>query len=87
MAAFPLVCNFQGDYGMKILFADSGDTMDMVAQKARDALVGVVVKAPRAGSVLRVRRHHTEEFLPGELTIEQAKFVKLEAVDIIPVSV
>ncbi len=84
MAAFPLVCNFQGDYGMKILMADSGDTMDIVAQKARDALVGVVVKAPRPGTVLRVRRHHTEEFLPGDLTIEKAQFVKLEAVDIIP---
>ena len=82
MASFPLVCNFQGDYGMKLLMVDSEDTMDAVADKAKSALVGVVVKAPKHGAVLRVSRHGEREFLARNLRVSEARFVQMEAVDI-----
>ncbi len=85
MAAFPLVCNFEGDYGMKLLLVDTNDTMDAVAEQARRALVGVVVKRPRAGSVLRVRRHGEQRSLPRELKVGDGGFLRMEAVDIVAV--
>lgn len=83
MAAFPLVCNFQGDYGMKLLMVDTNDTMDSVADKAKNALVGVVVKRPKAGSILRVIRHGEDQPLPREMKVNEAGFVRMEAVDIV----
>jgi toluene monooxygenase system protein B len=82
MAAFPLVCNYEGDYGMKLLVVDTGDTMDAVADQAKRALVGVVVRRPRAGAVLRVSRHGERSPLPGDLKVGDANFVRMEAVDI-----
>ena len=83
MASFPLVCNFQGDYGMKLLVVDSQDTMDGVAQKAKDLLVGVVVKPLKSGTVLRVTRHGESDYLPRNLKVGDAGFVQMEAVDIL----
>lgn len=82
MANFPLACNYQGDYGMKLLVVDTDDTMDDVVEKAKKALVGVVVKAPKPGDVLRVSRHGDREYLPRDLKVADANFVQLEAVDI-----
>lgn len=82
MSSFPLACNFQGDYAMKLLVVDTNDTMDDIAEKAKKALVGVVVKEPKAGSVLRVSRHGERAYLPRDLKVADAKFVQLEAVDI-----
>jgi hypothetical protein len=82
MASFPLVCNFEGDYGMKLLVVDTNDTMDAVADQARRALVGVVVKRPRPGATLRVSRHGEGRNLPRDLKVGDANFIKMEAVDI-----
>ncbi len=82
MADFPLACNFQGDYAMKLLIVDTNDTMDDVVEKAKQALVGVVVKAPKSGDVLRVSRHGEREYLPRHLKVADARFVRMEAVDI-----
>jgi toluene monooxygenase system protein B len=82
MASFPLVCNYEGDYGMKLLVVDTGDTMDAVADRARRALVGVVVRRPRPGAVLRVSRHGERSPLPRDLKVGDADFVQMEAVDI-----
>lgn len=82
MASFPLVCNFQGDYGMKLLMVDTSDTMDAVVEKAKSALVGVVVRAPKPGSVLRVSRHGHPEHLPRTLKVSDAGFMQMEAIDI-----
>lgn len=57
MTDFPLVLNFEGDYGMKLLMVDAQDTMDHVIDKAKAALVGVVVKQPKQGTQFHVRRH------------------------------
>ena len=80
---FPLVINFQGDYGMKLLIVDTGSTIDQVAQQAKDKLVGVVIKPLPEGSRLRVRRHADQLFLDGSLKIENAGLVRMEALDIV----
>jgi Toluene-4-monooxygenase system protein B (TmoB) len=82
MSAFPLVCNYEGDYGMKLLMVDSEDTMDDVARRAKEALVGVVVRAPRRNAILRVRRHRAREPLPRTLKVGNGQFVLMETVDI-----
>ena len=82
MANFPLVCNFQGDYGMKLLVVDSNDTMDSVIDKAKEAVIGVFVKAPKPGTTFRVSRHGCFEYLPQDLKVADAGFVQMEAIDI-----
>ncbi len=82
-APFPLVINFQGDYGMKLLMVDPGATLDEVAQLASDQLTGVVVKPRPAGTTLRVRRHIDGAFLDGSLKVGDAGFIRMEAVDIV----
>ena len=84
MAVFALVCNYEGDYGMKVLMVDSDDTMADVARIARENIASVFVPEPPPGSQLRVRRHGTDEFLSPDLTITDAGFVVMETVDIIP---
>lgn len=84
MSSFPLVCNYEGDYGMKLLVVDTADTMDAVADRARKALVGVVVRAPRPTAVLRVRRHGQADPLPRTLKVGEANFIQMEAVDVYP---
>jgi hypothetical protein len=82
VSSFPLVCNYEADYGMKLLVVDTEDTMDAVAEQARKALVGVVAKPPRPNAVLRVRRHTGGGPLPRDLKVRDARFVQMEAVDI-----
>ncbi len=80
---FPLVINFQGDYGMKLLIVDAGATIDEVAKLASNQLVGVVIKPLPEGARLRVRRHSDQVFLDGDVKIEAAGLVRMEALDIV----
>jgi toluene monooxygenase system protein B len=80
---FPLVINFQGDYGMKLLLVDPQTTINQVAQLAKDSLVGVVVKPLPEGTVLVVRRHGESAALDGSVKVADAGFVKMEALDIV----
>ena len=82
---FPLVCNFEGDYGMKLLMVDEESTMDMIANQAASALVGVLVKKPKPGSIYRISRHCEDEKLPRDLKVKDAGFIKMEAIDIVAV--
>ena len=61
MSDFPLVINFQGDYGMKVLMVADDSTMDDVARIAKEQLVGVVVRPLKAGARLVVKRHGQSE--------------------------
>lgn len=81
--SFPLVINFQGDYGMKLLMVDPQATIDQVAQLAKDNLVGVLLKPLPEGTKLEVRRHQDETALDGGLKVADAGFVKMEALDIV----
>lgn len=82
MSTFPLVINFQGDYGMKLVMVDPDSTMDNVAQIAKANLVGVVVPPLEPGTVLKVRRHGTDLPLAGTLKIKDAGFIRMETVDV-----
>ena len=85
MASFPLVCCFEGDYGYKVLLVDDGDTIDAVAQKAADQLVGVVVPRPPAGTQLRVRLQGADKFLPPTATVLAAGLKQMDPIQILPV--
>ncbi len=80
---FPLVINFQGDYGMKLLLVDPQSTIEQVAMKAKDTLVGIVVKPLPEGATLKVRRHGDTTVLDGMMKVSDAGFVKMEALDIV----
>jgi toluene monooxygenase system protein B len=80
---FPLVINFQGDYGMKVLMVDPQATVGDVAQLAKDGLVGVVVKPLPEGTVLVVKRHGEGAVLDNSLKVADAGFIKMEALDIV----
>jgi len=80
---FPLVINFQGDYGMKLLLVDPQATLDHVVELAKDALIGVVVKPLPEGTKLIVRRHGESSPLDSSKKVADFGFVKMEALDIV----
>lgn len=80
---FPLVINFQGDYGMKLLLVDPQSTLDHVVELAKDALIGVVVKPLPEGTKLIVRRHGESATLDSSKRVADFGFVKMEALDIV----
>ena len=80
---FPLVINFQGDYGMKLLLVDPQTTLGEVAERAKDALVGIVLKPLPDGAKLEVHRHGDAAALSNSLKVADAGFVKMEALDIL----
>jgi hypothetical protein len=84
MENFPLVINFQGDYGMKVLMVDPmSTTIGDVARIAHDELVGVVVKPLPPGARLVVCRHGSNQPLRDDMKITDAGLVWLEALDIV----
>jgi hypothetical protein len=86
MSTFALVCNYEGDYGMKVLTVDTEDTMEDVARIAKNSIAGVFVAEPPVGSKLRVRRHGSNDDLPDTLKVGDADFIVGETIDIIVTS-
>jgi hypothetical protein len=84
MENFALVCNYEGDYGMKLLMVDSDATMADVARIAKENIAGVFVPQPRPGTTLHVRRHGHVEPLASGMTVAQAGFISGETIDIFP---
>jgi len=82
---YALACNYEGDYGLKVLYVNSENTMREVADIARQHIAGVFVPEPNEGVALRVRRHGEQELLPDDLKVVEAGFIQLETVDIIHV--
>lgn len=84
MDNFPIVINYQGDYGMKVMMVDPATTtIGDVARIAHDELTGVVVKPLPAGATLIVRRHDTGVVVDDTLTVSAAGLVRMEALDIV----
>lgn len=81
MSTFAIVCNFQGDYGMKLLMVNPEDSMQDVARIAKENIAGIFVPELQPGEQVRVRRHGTHEFLPEGLTVSAAEFVQGETLD------
>ena len=85
MANFALVCNYEFDYGMKLLQVDSENTIGEVIQVARDGIAGVFVAEPEPGVALKLRKYGTTEFLDENLKISETGFKQAETIEIIHV--
>lgn len=82
MAAFPLVVNFVGDYGFKVLLVDDALTIGDVAQEAARQLAGVVVAPLAPGESLSVKLPGRAVPLPDDVKLVDAGLIHLETVEI-----
>jgi hypothetical protein len=82
MGSIALVCNFIGDYGLKVLLVDRDSTIAQVAQEAARQLAGVVVRPVAAHEQLSVRVQGSETPLPPHLTISAAGLMEMETIEI-----
>ena len=82
MAQFPLAVNVQGDYGYKVIVVDDENTIEEVIQLAVDQIVGVLVAPFPEGTKLRAKVHGAQEPLANSLTVSDAKFIQMEALQI-----
>ncbi len=82
MADIPLAVLLEGDYGYKVQVFDTSDTMAALAEKVADQVAGVLVAPFPPEAVLRVRVQGSDDPLPDELTIADAGFVEMEAVEV-----
>lgn len=83
MSQIPLIFNFQYDYGVKLVFVDENDDMDMVARKAAFHSAGKLVKAPPNGAALRIRIQGKKKFLPRDATVKDVGLKKMECIQIL----
>ena len=79
---FPLAVNVQGDYGYKVLVVEKESTISEVIQVAVDQIVGVLVAPFPEGTVLRAKVHGADEPLDSSLSVADAGFIKMEALQI-----
>ena len=82
MAQFPLAVNVQGDYGYKVIVVEDENTIEEVIQVAVDQIVGVLVAPFPEGTTLRAKVHGARETLESSLTVADAKFIQMEALQI-----
>ncbi|MEV0054560.1 toluene-4-monooxygenase system B family protein [Saccharopolyspora shandongensis] len=81
MAVIPLAANFAGDFVIKLLPVDSGNTMDEVAAAAAANSVGIHVP-DQPGRVLRVRKQGAEAPYGRDTTVADAALEPTECVEI-----
>ena len=79
MAPFPLSVNFEGDFVLKLLVVDTGNTMAEVAEAATENVLGLHVAAQDA--VIRVRIPGEAEPLPVDMTVEAAGLLPTQTLD------
>jgi hypothetical protein len=82
MAAFPLVVNFIGDYGCKVLLVEDDLTIGDVAREAARQLAGVVVEPLAPGETLSVKLPGKDVPLPDDVKLADAGLVHLETIEI-----
>ena len=82
MAQFPLAVNVQGDYGYKVIVVEDENTIEEVIQVAVDQIVGVLVAPFPEGNTLRAKVHGAQQPLENNLTVADAKFIQMEALQI-----
>lgn len=82
MAAFPLVVNFVGDYGCKVLLVEDDLTIADVAREAARQLAGVVVAPLAPGETLSVKLPGSDVPLPDDVKLADAGLVHLETIEI-----
>ena len=82
MADIPLVCNFQGDYGFKVLIVDEESTIEQVISVAIELLAGVVVPPVSNRESFVVRVQDSEEPLNLQDTVKSAGLMSMETIEI-----
>ena len=81
MAIIPLATNFDGDFVLKLLPVDTGNTMDEVAAAAAANSVGIHV-ADQPGRTLRVRKQGAGTPYDRGSTVADAGLEPTECVEI-----
>ncbi len=81
MAALPLALLFEGDFVVKLLVVESEDTMDGVAEKARDFTIGVHI-ADQPGKTIRVRTEGSDQPFPREVTVADSGLEPMDGVNL-----
>ncbi|HEY0708295.1 MAG TPA: toluene-4-monooxygenase system B family protein [Polyangia bacterium] len=81
MAQIPLSSSFEGDFIVKLVMANSLDTMDRLAEMVAAHAVGRTVR-PRAQGVLRVRRPGDTNPFPRWATLRNLGLSPMEAVEV-----
>lgn len=81
MAVVPLAANFEGDFVLKLVPVDSGDTMDEVAAAAAANSIGIHV-ADQPGRVLRVRKQGADAPYDRDSTVAEVGLEPTECVEI-----
>ena len=81
MADIPLAVLLEGDYGYKVQVFDTGDTMAVLIDQVVSQVAGVLVAPFPSDAVLKVRVQGGEP-LPEGLTIAEAGFAEMEAVEV-----
>lgn len=82
MATFPLVVNFIGDYGCKVLLVEDDLTIGDVAREAARQLAGVVVAPLAPGETLSVKLPGKDVPLPDDVKLADAGLIHLESIEI-----
>ncbi|MET4806178.1 toluene-4-monooxygenase system B family protein [Limibacillus sp. MBR-115] len=82
MANFPLVCNFEGDYGLKLLMVDEDNTIDEVVDRAVELLSGVVVPKVTDRQLLLAKIQDGNDALDANATVKALGLTPMEVVEI-----
>lgn len=82
MALYPFISNFQGDFLLQLVIADTENTMDEVATAAAYHSVGRRV-APQPEKVVRVRRQGDAAFFPRTMKVSEASLRPMECLEFI----
>ncbi|HEY0712259.1 MAG TPA: toluene-4-monooxygenase system B family protein [Polyangia bacterium] len=81
MAQIPLTSSFEGDFVVKLVVANSLDTMDRLAEIVAAQTVGRSVR-PRTQGVLRVRKAGGATPYPRWATLRNVGLLPMEAIEV-----
>ncbi len=82
MGVMPIAVNVQGDYGYKIVTIEPQKSIEELVEIAVKAVEGILVPEFEKGTEFTAKVHGREEFLDLAMTLEDAKLLEMEAVDI-----
>jgi toluene monooxygenase system protein B len=82
MTALPLISNFQGDFVLQLIMADTNGSMDDLAKVAAHHSVGKRV-ASQPGKVVRVRNPETALLYPRDMKLSQSGLQAMDCLEFV----
>jgi toluene monooxygenase system protein B len=82
MTSLPVVCNFEDGIILTLITVNKDFTMDQVAEEAAEHFAGRTLPL-QPDRPMRVRLQGAENLLPRDLTVEEAKWVPLDTVEVV----